>query len=180
MHAACEGNPAARQHMARMMVQDHVKWGEFWTATEGDELVGFMTWFPPNSELAIPCDERAKLAAPFFASLSEEGKKYIAKVMGEDFPQFVAQCTGTPNGKHDGWWLRIAMTRPDKQGQGVCRKLVEAVRPKVAGRGEFIALSTTDHRNVAIYKALGFELRGFRMFPSAFGEWPLYVFYQKP
>ncbi|CDO68898.1 hypothetical protein BN946_scf185000.g41 [Trametes cinnabarina] len=152
MYVACEGNETTRAHMARMMVREHVCWGEFWTATEDDELVGFMTWFPPQSELAIPKDERAKLAAPFMAALSGDGKQYIATVvrffmsrlignhgtdrvspqMGEEFPQFVAQCIGTPNGKHDGWWLRIAMTRTDKQRQGICRKLLEPVRQKVS------------------------------------------------
>ena len=37
-----------------MMILEGVYWGEFWTATEDDELVGFMTWTPPHSEPAIP------------------------------------------------------------------------------------------------------------------------------
>ncbi|KAI8999064.1 hypothetical protein BD414DRAFT_553427 [Trametes punicea] len=176
---APSGNISIRHHFARMVIREGVDWGEFWTAMEGDELVGFMIWTPPGSEPLIPKDERAKLSAPFLNSLADEGRNYMAKLWTGEFPEFVAQCLGKTS-KNDGWWLRIAVVRPDKQGQGIARKLFEPMRRKASERGEHIACSTAAHRNVAIYKALGFEVRGFRTFQSPSGEWPLYVFYQKP
>ncbi|KAI0781401.1 hypothetical protein BD413DRAFT_489531 [Trametes elegans] len=179
MYAFCGGDMSIHPHLARAMVIEGIRWGELWTAMEGDELVGYMTWFPPHTELAIPKEERAAVNAPFLNRLSEEGKAYTKNAMGPEFTSFVARCIGD-TGKHDGWWLRVAMVRPGKQGQGVARKLFEPVRRKIAERGEHIALSTTSHRNVAIYKRLGFGLRGFRMMPCQWGDWALYVFYQKP
>ncbi|KAH9890601.1 acyl-CoA N-acyltransferase [Cubamyces lactineus] len=179
IQVACGDDPSTRGALARMMILEGVYWGEFWTATEDDELVGFLTWTPPHSEPAIPKDERAKVVGPFMQALSEERRKYMTELFSGEFPGFVAQCLG-PTGKHDGWWLRIAMVRPDKQGQGIARKLLEPMRRKAAERGEHIACSTTAHRNVAIYKALGFDLRGSRTFPSPWGDWELWVLYQKP
>ncbi|KAI0831695.1 hypothetical protein BC628DRAFT_1310791, partial [Trametes gibbosa] len=164
---------------ARAMIREGIIWGEFWTAEEDGELVGFMTWTPPGVEPKIPCDERAKLSADFFNAVSEEGKEYVRSAMGPQFRDILTQALGE-NGKDEGWWLRIAMVRPDKQGQGIARKLFEPMRQKAAERNEHIACSTTTSLNVKIYQALGFELRGSRLMPCKWGDWTLYVLQLKP
>ncbi|KAI0355013.1 hypothetical protein OH77DRAFT_1496225 [Trametes cingulata] len=179
MRALCGGNMSIHHHLARGMIREGIIWGEFWVAQEDDKLLGFMTWTPPGAEPAIPKDERAKLNAPFTDALSEEARAYNRHTMGEVFPEFVAQCIG-PTGKHDGWWLRTAMVRCGHQGKGIARKLFEPVRQKANRHLQSSPGALPTDRRVAIYKALGFELRGFRMVPSLWGEWPLYVFYQKP
>ncbi|EIW60849.1 uncharacterized protein TRAVEDRAFT_120871 [Trametes versicolor FP-101664 SS1] len=179
MGALCGGDLTIFPLLARAMIREGIIWGEFWTAEEDGELVGFMTWTPPGVEPNIPRDERAKVNAEFVEALSEEGKAYSRTAVREDFHNFVAQCVGE-KGKDGGWWLRVAMVRPDKQGQGIARKLFEPMRRKAAERDEHIACTTTTLRNVEIYKALGFEHRGSHTFPCKWGDWSLYALYMKP
>ncbi|KAH9857590.1 hypothetical protein C2E23DRAFT_881179 [Lenzites betulinus] len=158
---------------ARAMIREGIIWGEFWTAEEDGELVGFMTWTPPGVEPKIPKDERAKIYEDFLDALSDEGREYWS-ASGEQFRDVLAECLGE-NGKNVGWWLRLAMVRPDRKGRGIARKLLEPMREKAAKRNEHIACSTTTSLNVTIYHALGFELRGSRTMPCKWGDWTLYV-----
>ncbi|KAI0373259.1 hypothetical protein BV20DRAFT_1104072 [Pilatotrama ljubarskyi] len=181
MHALCGANMSIHHHLARGMIREGTKWGEFWIAQEDDKLVGFMTWTPPGVEPALPKEQHAKLNSPFTEALSEEGKAYTRHAMGEVSPHFVAQCIG-PKGKHDHWWLRTAMVRRGYQGRGIrvpgiARNLFE---PRRCTRDSYRPSSLALITGGDIYKALGFELRGFRMVPSPWGEWPMYVFYHKP
>ncbi|KAI0648333.1 acyl-CoA N-acyltransferase [Trametes meyenii] len=174
MHAMCGGDDTIAHHLSRAWINEGIKWGEFWTAEENDQLVGFMSWMPPGVEQTIQKDERARVNRHFHEALSEEGRTYLASTLVQEFPKLLAESLG-PTGKQDGWWLRIAMVRKGWQGKGIGRKLLEPVRRKASERGESIACSTTTALNVEIYRKLGFELRGSRTMCSRWGEWPLYV-----
>ncbi|KAI0637439.1 hypothetical protein C8Q77DRAFT_1097570 [Trametes polyzona] len=149
MRALCGGDMSIFPHLARAMIQEGIIWGEFWTAEQDGGLVGFLAWTPPGVEPNMPKEERAKVNAPFVDALSEEGKAYTHGAMGKNFHEFVDSYIGG-GGKHSGWWLRTAMVRPDKQGQGIARKLFEPVHNKVLTRGEHIGCSTTAARNVRL------------------------------
>lgn len=56
MGALCGGDLTIFPLLARAMIHEGIIWGEFWTAEEDGELVGFMTWTPPGVEPNIPCE----------------------------------------------------------------------------------------------------------------------------
>ena len=52
---ALVGNdPSLLPVLTRTWIDDGIGIGELWTATEGDELVGFMMWTPPGATAKIP------------------------------------------------------------------------------------------------------------------------------
>ncbi|KAI0713522.1 hypothetical protein C8Q76DRAFT_796479 [Earliella scabrosa] len=177
---AMSGNDeSVRPLITRTWVIDGIAIGDLWTATEGDDLVGFMLFLPPGAAAKISKEERAKINQPLLDALSKEGLEYYMKTYYQDFPVFVSQCLA-PVSLGDVWWLRSAMIRPDRQRQGIARALLEPMRRKAAELGQCIACSTTTFRNVAVYKGLGFEERGTREMPSPWNTWSLFVFLMKP
>ncbi|KAI0685688.1 hypothetical protein C8T65DRAFT_747825 [Cerioporus squamosus] len=161
-------------------VEDGAIIGELWTATEGDELVGFMMWTPPaRLPKSREKEERLKMQQPLLDALSPEGLEYYKSTYYHEFPTFVTQSLA-PLDFTDVWWLRAAMVRADRQRRGIARALLEPVRQKTSTLGLNIACSTTRARNVAVYEGLGFESRGMREMVSPWHTWPLYVFFLPP
>ncbi|KAI0929819.1 hypothetical protein AcW1_008661 [Taiwanofungus camphoratus] len=78
-------------------------------------------------------------------------------------------------GKVDSWWLNMIQVHPDRQRQGIATALIGLVREKAKRKGETLALSTSNPSNVPIYKAIGFDLKGDRIMPSPWGDWPLFA-----
>jgi len=74
------------------------------------------------------------------------------------------------------YWCNFAFVRADYQGKGVAKAMFELAYEKAKERGDTMALSTTNIRNVEIYQRLGFTLKGFRTMPSPWGDWPAWVF----
>ncbi|KAI0935357.1 hypothetical protein AcV7_003819 [Taiwanofungus camphoratus] len=162
--------------MGRAMILAGIPAGEYYAATDDNgQLVGFMFWTSPGQELFSTPEQRELGLNDFMAKLSAEGKEYYKKTYSAEFPQFVESCLG-PTGKLNSWWLHMAMVHPDYQRQGIATRLIGLVREKATQKGETLALSTTSAKNVHIYKAIGFELKGERIMPSPWGDWPLYVF----
>ncbi|KAH9932603.1 uncharacterized protein B0H18DRAFT_986557 [Fomitopsis serialis] len=120
----------------------------------------------------------------FMASLPEAVKQYYKDAYLQDFPGFVNECMGSPKGKTDAWWLNNFCVHPERQRQGIGRRLLEIVRQKVdshlsptcEGEGQVVALSATRDVNAPVYKAYGFEQKGLKKMLSPWGDWPLYVF----
>ncbi|TFK87928.1 hypothetical protein K466DRAFT_585985 [Polyporus arcularius HHB13444] len=160
-------------------VEDGSVIGELWTATEGDELVGFMLWTPPGATSKISKEERLEFQQPLLDALSPEGLEYFKRTYYDEFPTFVMQSIA-PALLDEVWWLRVAMVRADRQGRGIARALLEPVRQKVSALGQDIACSATRARNVAVYNGLGFESRGVREMVSPWHTWSLYVFLLPP
>jgi len=161
--------------MARAMLKAGVLTGEYYTAMDGDELVGFTMWMPPGRDLFSTPEERALGLDEFMKNLSPEGKEYYKNIYTVEWPKFVNSCLGGPRGKTDSWWMHIAMVRPDRQKQGIASSLMKLVIEKAKQKGEVIACSTTTPINSIIYQAIGLKLLGDRMMPSPWGDWPLYV-----
>ncbi|KAH9932612.1 uncharacterized protein B0H18DRAFT_986596 [Fomitopsis serialis] len=79
-------------------------------------------------------------------------------------------------GKTDAWWLNNFCVHPERQRQGIGRRLLEIVRQKAKARSQVVALSATRDVNAPVYKAYGFEQKGVKKMLSPWGDWPLYVF----
>ncbi|TFK42238.1 hypothetical protein BDQ12DRAFT_645786 [Crucibulum laeve] len=162
--------------MARAILLAGAIDGEYYSATnEEGELVGFTMWMPPGQELFSTEEQRNLAAKIFMAQLSDGGKEYYKTTYTAEFPSFVATKLGS-TAKVDSWWLHMAMVRRDYQRKGVARALISPILTKAREKGETLALCTTSDRNVPIYVALGFTLKGSKIMPSPWGEWPLYVF----
>ncbi|KZT07900.1 uncharacterized protein LAESUDRAFT_87797 [Laetiporus sulphureus 93-53] len=132
-------------------------------------------WMPPGQELFSTPEQRELGLNEFMKNLSKEGKEYYSTILFAEFPAFVNSCLG-PTGKIGSWWLHMAMVRPESQRQGVATSLIQLAREKAKQNGETLACSTTTPTNVIVYRNIGFDLKGQRIMPSPWGDWPLYVF----
>ncbi|KAH9916234.1 hypothetical protein B0H21DRAFT_895860 [Amylocystis lapponica] len=151
--------------------------GEMYTATdENGVLVGFTLWLPPGQEGLTSEEERQMGFYTLLSRLSDEGKDYFSSVIGKEFPAFIDESTGIPQTHLNAWWCSAAMVSADYQGKGLAKAMFELVSEKVKKTGALMALSTTNVRNVEIYKRLGFELKGHRVMKSPWTDWPLWVF----
>ncbi|KZT74618.1 hypothetical protein DAEQUDRAFT_201698 [Daedalea quercina L-15889] len=158
----CGGNRDLIGPMGRGIILAATLGGEIYAATaESGEIVGFAVWMPPGQEILSTPEQRKLGWDDFWSKLSEEGKDWF-----------------TNTGKQDSWYLILLMVHPNYQGQGIARKIVDIVRKKASMQGSMMALSTSQPRNIPIYEALDFELRGNKIIPSPWGDWPSYVFTQ--
>ena len=48
------GDPDISPLLLQGWVHNGIATGEFWTATEGDELLGFFLWVPPKAGADVP------------------------------------------------------------------------------------------------------------------------------
>ncbi|OBZ75628.1 hypothetical protein A0H81_04828 [Grifola frondosa] len=168
----CGGDISLLGLQARAILQAGIFAGEYYAATdENGNILAFTMWMPPGQEMLSTPEQRALGFEEFIARLPQAGKEYFKNVYLAEFPGFVASCLGT-TGKLDSWWLHMAMVVPEWRRQGIAKALIGFVRAKAAQKGETLALSTTASKNVPIYRALGFELKGERVMPSPWGDWP--------
>ncbi|KAI0929784.1 hypothetical protein AcW1_008638 [Taiwanofungus camphoratus] len=129
---------------------------------------------PSGQDMLSTPEERKLGFNDFFARLSEEGREYYKSAYVGKFTRFVTGCMGR-TGKVDSWWLNMIQVHPDRQRQGIATALIGLVREKAKRKGETLALSASNPSNVPIYKAMGFDLKGDRIMPSPWGDWPLYL-----
>lgn len=164
--------------MARAMIKAAVlAAGEFYPALDqSGTLVGYALWMPPGEELFATPEQRDQGLNDFMASLPEAVKQYYKNTYLKEFPEFVNECMGSPKGKTDAWWLNNFCVHPERQRQGIGRRLLEIVRQKAKAKGQVVALSATRDVNAPVYKAYGFEQKGVKKMLSPWGDWPLYVF----
>ncbi|KAH9932600.1 uncharacterized protein B0H18DRAFT_1115831 [Fomitopsis serialis] len=157
--------------MVRSMIKAAlVAGGEYYPAldeNDSDELTGYALWLPPGRDLFDTPEQRDLGFNDFMASLPEAGKRitrtsYVLarKDYSKESSTFVDECMGGPKGKIDAWWLLIMVVRPEKQKQGIGRRLIETVKKKATEKGQTLACSTTRDNNVRVYTSYGFEQKG--------------------
>ncbi|KAH9928900.1 uncharacterized protein B0H18DRAFT_999285 [Fomitopsis serialis] len=174
----CGGDQSLIGPMARAMILAATLGGEIYAATEeGGAIVGCAVWMPPGQELLSTPEQRQLGWNDFFAKVPQEGKDWFTKTYSNEVTTFINKILG-PTGKLDSWYLNIIMVHPEHQGRGIATKFISIVRENASAHGTMMALSTSDPRNVPIYKALHFEQRGDKRIPSPWGDWSLYIFTQ--
>ncbi|OSC98582.1 hypothetical protein PYCCODRAFT_1447335 [Trametes coccinea BRFM310] len=154
--------------------------GDLFTARdETGSLVGF-TLFSLPGQLLLSTEEQQKHGMfEFMGKLSPEGQKYYAETMGKEVPKVNDEVIGIKDVEKSTYWCNFAMVRADYQGKGVARALFDLATKEAAKTGATMALTTTNARNVPIYEKLGFELRGQRVMPSPWVDWPMWFFVKK-
>ncbi|KAI0938554.1 hypothetical protein AcV5_000206 [Taiwanofungus camphoratus] len=163
--------------MARAMIKPiALVAGEMYTATDEDgALVGFTLWLPPGRNVWETEEQRQLGFYAFLETLPEEGKKYYPTVLGEEFPKVIDEFLGIPDAELNCYWCSFAFVRSDYQGKGIAKALFQLVFNK-AKEGETMALGTTNIRNVPIYEKMGFTVKGHKVMPSPWGDWPAWIF----
>ncbi|KAH9943875.1 hypothetical protein B0H21DRAFT_747377 [Amylocystis lapponica] len=172
------GNISLLPAMGRSMIKPiALIAGEMYTATdENGALVGFTLWLPPGSNVMTSEEQRQMGLYPFMELLSDEAKAYFPEVLGVEFPTFVSESTGIPETELNTWWCSFAFVSADYQGKGLTKAMFELVYEKAKKTGTPMTLSTTNIRNVEIYKRLGFEVKGYKVMKSPWTDWPSWVF----
>ncbi|KAI9068968.1 hypothetical protein FKP32DRAFT_1560711 [Trametes sanguinea] len=151
--------------------------GDLFTARdENGALVGFTLFSLPGQLLLSTWEQQKHGMLEFMVKLSPEGQKYYAETMGKEVPKVNDEVTGIKDVERNTYWCNFAMVRADYQGKGVARALFDLATKEAAKTGATMALTTTNARNVPIYEKLGFELRGQRIMPSPWVDWPMWFF----
>jgi ribosomal protein S18 acetylase RimI-like enzyme len=119
----------------------------------GDPIVGGAVWVPPGKQPVPGLLAQLSVGgwrAPFAIGLrammrgmrrEDDGRARYAEAMGE-----------AP------WILDFLGVDPAVQGRGLGKKLVHAVTPTIDAEGRGAFLVTYNEKNVAFYRALGFEV----------------------
>ncbi|EMD31941.1 hypothetical protein CERSUDRAFT_119274 [Gelatoporia subvermispora B] len=171
------GDPELIDPMVRAMVQAGRIAGEYYTATDvSGELLGYALWMPPGQQMFSTSEQREAGLNDFMGRISQKGRDYFHNEYLVIFREFAAKCLGSTK-IIDTWYLHILMVRADKRKQGIARALVNLVVKQATQNGEVLALTATKADNVPVYKALGFELKGERIMPSPWQEYPVYIFH---
>ncbi|OCH85072.1 hypothetical protein OBBRIDRAFT_740548 [Obba rivulosa] len=171
------GDPELIDPMVRSMLMAGRMAGEYYAATDDSgELLGYALWMPPGQLMFSTPEQREAGLSDFMGRLPQAGKDYFHNEYLVLFREFVAKCLGSTE-IVDTWYLHILMVREDRRRQGIARALVDQVREKATRKGEVLALTATNADNVPVYNALGFQLKGERMMPSPWKEYPVYIFY---
>ncbi|EPS99788.1 hypothetical protein FOMPIDRAFT_87425 [Fomitopsis schrenkii] len=171
----CGGNRSLIGPMARAMIRAATLGGEIYAASKAARIVGYAVWMPPGQELLSTPEQRRLGWDEWFTTVSEEGRDWFTKVYPKEVSAFMNGIFGA-TGKLESWYLNVIMVRPEHQGQGIATQFIDIVREKASQQGKMMSLSTDNPANVPIYKALRFDLRGEKMIPSPWGDWPLFVF----
>ncbi|PPR06250.1 hypothetical protein CVT24_000922 [Panaeolus cyanescens] len=191
----CGGDTSLFKLQIRAMVKAAVLDGEFYTATnEEGRLIGYSIWMPPGQEMFSTEEQRALGFNEFVSALPQAGMDYFKNTYLAHFPGFVNQHLG-PTGKRDAWWLHNLAVAPEYQRNGIARAIVDVVKEKASifrmihqtvikreliiqakAKGEMLATSTTNDKNVPVYVNMGFTINGSMTMPSPWGDWPLHVF----
>ncbi|KAI0041332.1 hypothetical protein FA95DRAFT_709287 [Auriscalpium vulgare] len=175
------GNISLIEVMARAMIKPIAfVAGDMYTATDDKgELVGFTLFLPPGQNLFITEEQRQLGFYDFMGQLSDEGKVYYPTVLGKDFPAFIDESVGIKETELNTYWCSFAMVRKDYQGKGVAKAMFELAFEKAKTLGVPVALATTNIINVTIYEKIGFELKGYKIMPSPWADWPAWIFATK-
>ncbi|KAI0710838.1 hypothetical protein C8Q76DRAFT_624252, partial [Earliella scabrosa] len=151
--------------------------GQLFTARdETGALVGFTLFALPGQVMCSTPEQQAYGLLELMGTMSDEGQKYYADTMNTDVPTAIDEVLGIENAMRNTYWCNFAMVRADYQGRGIAKTLFEMASQEAAKLGATMALTTTNIRNVSIYQKIGFKLYGERMYPSPWGEWPLWFF----
>nr|GAT43650.1 predicted protein [Mycena chlorophos] len=150
--------------------------GEIHVVTEeGDmngQFRGVAVWWQPGVEPFSSAEQQAILDE-FVSQLTPEAREWHRTTYRMEFAELTEKALG-PGGKLNSWWLSILAVEPEYQRRGTARALVEAVQNKA--NGSLLSVAATNELNVAIYKQLGFEVRGQMVMQSHLdGDFPVFV-----
>lgn len=150
--------------------------GDMYAAIDEDNtLVGFALWIPPGRVPLDTEEERQLGFNQFWEKLSPEGRDYIENVLGKEFPKHLEESFGFAEAEKSTYWCNFAMVREDYQNKGVATAIFDLVYAKAKETGTIMALATSLEKTSKIYQSMGFELKGFRVMPSPWKDWPSYV-----
>jgi GNAT superfamily N-acetyltransferase len=79
-------------------------------------------------------------------------------------------------GKHvpgPHWYLPLLGVRPESQGRGLSRAVLQPIFDAADRQRVPVYLETMTEANVAIYRRLGFELKGFTELPEGLPNWEM-------
>jgi GNAT superfamily N-acetyltransferase len=110
---------------------------------------------PPGSEWPYQWDYLQAGAASLFWRLRWRGGWWFHQ-LGHDFDRVRAVHMGT----RPHWYLHLLGVRPEVQGQGLSRAVLEPMFALADKQGVPIYLETMPEYNVPIYQKLGFDLLG--------------------
>ncbi|RPD54581.1 hypothetical protein L226DRAFT_470867, partial [Lentinus tigrinus ALCF2SS1-7] len=148
---------------------------------ETGTLVGFILFSLPGQLMLSTWEQRenAKLNE-FMSKLSPEGQAFYAETMMKLLPEANDEAFGMHETERNTYWCNFAMVRLDYQGKGVAKSLFELAFEKADKLGQHVALTTTNIRNVPIYKKIGFQYYGEKHMESPWTPWSLWFFKRAP
>ncbi|WP_309132969.1 GNAT family N-acetyltransferase [Brevibacterium sp.] len=101
----------------------------------------------------------------------EATQRQVAELHGSRMAALAqAQTPAAPAG---AWTLETLGVDPDCQGQGLGSAVVAAGLALIDGRGEPVALETSDERNVRLYQRLGFDTHATTEIQSGLVVWSM-------
>jgi GNAT superfamily N-acetyltransferase len=123
--------------------------------------------WPPGSEWPSNWALLRPGGLSFLWRLGLRGARLLARIERE---LDVARLEHVP-GPH--WYIPLLGVRPEVQGRGLSRAVLQPVFEAADGTKLPIYLETVPEVNVAVYKKLGFELRGHHQLTGGLANWEM-------
>jgi GNAT superfamily N-acetyltransferase len=121
-------------------------YGQIWLSVDGESIVSAAVWMEPTP--AVPPEVLASVAA---RSATLEGSRHTQSAAAE-----AAVASLRPAAPH--YYLGAVGTRPDRQGEGRGRAVLQPVLAAADKDGVAAYLETSTASNVQFYERLGFRI----------------------
>jgi GNAT superfamily N-acetyltransferase len=151
------------------IVRDGLPFGEVWAALDDGAIVGAAGWLPEGAYPPSRWRAARQLVAAWQALLTphtfRDGLRYLTETEKLH-----------PKGPH--WYLAVIGVEPERQGEGLGGKLLDAVLGRLDETGMPGYLETSTEGNVAWYRHHGFELQH-EVRPASTGP-PVWTMWREP
>jgi ribosomal protein S18 acetylase RimI-like enzyme len=151
------------------VVRDALSFGEVWAAVDGGDLVATAGWLPEGAYPPSRWRAARTLLAAWDALLTphtlRDGFRYIAE-------------TEKLHPREPHWYLAVIGVEPNRQGEGLGGRLLDAVLERLDSGGAPAYLETSTASNVAWYRHYGFEVQH-EVRPAPAGP-PVWTMWREP
>jgi GNAT superfamily N-acetyltransferase len=121
-----------------------LEYGEVWIT---DDRSASAWW--ERRPFALPADEQDVLWTDVIARFRDGERRRLARL---------DEVTSALHPPEPFWYLGVASVRPDRQGQGLGRRVIDAGCASADADGLLCMLETATPGNVPIYRRVGFEV----------------------
>ncbi|KAI0326405.1 hypothetical protein GY45DRAFT_1373960 [Cubamyces sp. BRFM 1775] len=168
--------PMIRAHIAAALVPGE---GEVHVAELPDVgVVGVAVWFGPGQKFLVTDAQRNAGWNQLMERLPDQYRDWWSKFLA-DYDTLVEKSLGGAEVKLGGYHLQLIGVAPEHQRKGVATALIKHAEAKAHTKRVPTLLETVGPTNVAIYKALKFEVAGSGPLaapPPAQGSFEMFVF----